>query len=350
MQNSLENTYSNFNETDFINDPYFQAWVIGGTEEMDLFWNGFLKSYPGKAEAVQAARHLLQSLQFAEDIPDDEYVHKHYLEHIQQISEHDSRPVATNRFKVFRSIMAAAAVVAATILVVATIFYLKKSRVEQMVVATKFGEMKRVVLPDSTVVILNAHSRLAYAKDWGEGRDREVWLDGEAFLDVKHVRSRKPGIVADEKFLVRGEGYLIEVLGTMFDVRQRRGKTEVVLQAGKIKLTLKDRKEPIILLPGDLVSYIPATKSIEKSIAVPENYSGWKEKKLLLNNPTLQEITNYLEDNYGKKIIIETSGIENKKIEGMIELSNLQDALFIISTVLNTEIEKREDYIIIRSK
>jgi ferric-dicitrate binding protein FerR (iron transport regulator) len=347
MHNSLENNYSNFTETDFINDPYFQDWVMRSSAEIDNYWSRVLIMYPEKVKTIEAARGLLQNVKFAEDIPDDNYIHQRYLQHLSQVEAQKPTVVFGMNVKAIRRFAAIAALVTGLILVVAIVFDDTKSALEKVVVSTNFGEIKKVFLPDGSTIVLNGHSNVTFSRNW---RVREIWLNGEAFIDVKHLNNNESNVQPFEKFLVHGEGFTIEVLGTSFDVRQRRGKTEVVLQTGKIKLTVRDKAKPIIMVPGDIVSYVPAKKSIEKSTTVPENYSGWKEKKLLLNDPTLEEITNYLEDNYGKKIIIKDKKIKNKKIEGVIELDNLNDALFIISTVLNTDIERTGDQITIKAK
>src|SRR5258707_3694979 len=50
---------------------------------------------------------------------------------------------------------------------------------------TGFGEMKTIVLPDSSVVILNSNSSLSIPEQWTETADRQVWLEGEAYFQVK---------------------------------------------------------------------------------------------------------------------------------------------------------------------
>jgi ferric-dicitrate binding protein FerR (iron transport regulator) len=140
----------------------------------------------------------------------------------------------------------------------------------------------------------------------------------------------------------------VEVLGTSFNVRQRRGKTEVVLQTGKIKVTFNDdHRKDIIMKPGDLVSYNPSVNNINRTSAVPENYTAWKENKLLLNNPTVSEIAAYLEDQFGKKIILQDPQLGERKIEGPILLTNLDDALFILSTVLTADVVRKDSSTVI---
>lgn len=220
-----------------------------------------------------------------------------------------------------------------------------------MAIATQYGEIKKVLLPDSSTIVLNANSHILFSKNWSADQPREIWLDGEAFFDIKHLNTNPNIIQPNERFIVHGKDITVEVLGTAFDVRQRRGATEVVLQSGKIKLTLKDNaKSSTIMLPGDMFTYHPATNKIIRTTTEPQNYTAWKEKKLMLNNPTLSQIINYLEDNFGKEITVTDPALKKRKIEGPILLNNLDDALFIISTVLNTDIEKTDSTLTIRPR
>lgn len=350
MYNSKENNYSDFTETDFVNDPFFQDWVINSTNEKDAFWNKVLNTNPAKKQQIQNAISFLRKVRFEEEVLDERYIHQQYLKHLRQVQTKEPAKVFGLQPKKIRIYASVAASVAAIILVTSTLLNNKATRVENVVVETKFGEIKKVFLPDGSSIVLNGHSNITFSKEWDTDKPREIWLNGEGFFDVKHINDNHSDIKPFKTFLVHGQDFTIEVLGTTFDIRQRRGKTEVVLQTGKIKLTLKDEKRSIIMVPGDFVSYMPKENAVVQSKAVPKNYSAWKEKKLVLSNPTLEEITNYLEDNYGKDIIIQNQKLKNKKIEGPIELNNLNDALFIISTVWNTDIQRKNNQIIIKSK
>ncbi|WP_374165310.1 FecR domain-containing protein [Arcticibacter sp. MXS-1] len=55
-------------------------------------------------------------------------------------------------------------------------------------------------------------------------------------------------------------------------------------------------------------------------------------------NPTIRQITAYLEDTFGKKIVTSDEALNDKMIAGPIPLNSLNDALFVISTVSNVDI------------
>jgi hypothetical protein len=61
----------------------------------------------------------------------------------------------------------------------------------------------------------------------------------------------------------------------------------------------------------------------------------------------VNEILVYLEDNFGKKIIMEDTSMYSRTVNGPILISTLDDALFVLSTVLNTEVVKRDSSTIV---
>ncbi len=75
------------------------------------------------------------------------------------------------------------------------------------------GEYK-VVLPDGTIVWLNAESSLRFPTLF-TGKERKVYAKGELYFDVKHDDT-KPFIVEVEK------DYSVRVLGTEFNLRIQR--------------------------------------------------------------------------------------------------------------------------------
>lgn len=95
--------------------------------------------------------------------------------------------------------------------------------------STPLGSKSRLVLPDQTVVWLNAGSSLTCRNAVAAGgTPREVWLEGEAYFEVA-PDSLRPFIVRSEKLRVR-------VTGTHFDVRAYPDEeiVDVALVSGKV--------------------------------------------------------------------------------------------------------------------
>lgn len=351
MNNPLLNKYKKFTESDFINDSDFQDWCISPPSQQNLFWENFFDQFPGKTEEIKNARAFLTSLQFQQDVPDAEYVHEKYLSHLQLLESQKLLNFSRFNSIKFRLAISIAATVIGIILISIIAVYFNNKSDSKHVISSNYGELKKILLADSSVIVLNAHSSITFNDVLKKNHPREIWLKGEAYFNIKHFNKNPTKITPAERMLVHGENFLLEVLGTSFDIRQRRNKTEVVLQSGKIALTFFDSlKTKVTLRPGDLVSYNSKNQQITRSTTIADNYVKWQSKNLILTNPTLEEIINYLEDNYGKKIILESPELKNKKIEGPIKMDNFNDALFIISTTLNIEIKKKGDSTILRSR
>ena len=214
--------------------------------------------------------------------------------------------------------------------------------------STKYGELDTLRLPDKSQVVLNGNSTLRYT--FKKNAPREVWLDGEAFFDVRHL-DRDSVILPGERFLVHVGRGTVEVLGTTFNIRRRRSSIEIALISGSIKLHIDHSENPDILLgPGELLISDTAFTSIKRTYTNTGNSAAWTEKRLLLNNPTVSEIVAYLEDTYGKKIVLASPALAGKKVEGPILLDSLDDALFVLSTVLNVGIVTVNDTLIIKQR
>jgi len=205
---------------------------------------------------------------------------------------------------------------------------------------TDYGEVKNITLPDGSGVTLNANSQLKYAaSDENTSRrsaSREVWLDGEAYFSVVHTAD-------DQKFRVQTANLNVEVLGTEFNVNNRRGDTEVVLHTGKVKLGLHDNKETpeLMMEPGELVAYSANNKHLTKKLVNTENYTHWRNQELILNNTSLAEIARVLEDYYGFEVSMQD---KLKDIQltatATLSLKDTEIILTAISEIYGIEVEK----------
>lgn len=328
---AISNKYRHYKGSDFLTDAYFLEWIYRPSVENEAFWKEVMITVPQQQATIENARLYLESVSFEKHTPTEAEVEASWEKHLGQIQ---ALPSGKKKFQLKKVLLGAAAVVAGCVLIVSAWLMLHSANKGQLVASTGFGELKQVVLPDGSKVDLNANSKITY-------KNREVWLEGEALFNVKQV---------PKQFLVHTKGLTVTVLGTVFDIRQRRSKTEIVLQSGKIKLSFANGKEQdIIMTPGQIVSYNDE-KPVTAHIA-PEKFSAWKNQRLILQDPTVGDILVYLEDNFGKKIIMEDPALNKRVVNGPILISSLDDALFVLSTVLNTEIVKRDSTtIIMRSR
>ena len=160
---------------------------------------------------------------------------------------------------------------------------------------TAYGEVKQVTLPDGTVVDLNANSTLRVARQSTNGA-REAWLTGEAYF---HVMPQQDDSAEAIKFIVHTSNLHVEVLGTTFNVKDRRGTTDVVLSTGRILLRKQtDQAQALAMQPGDRVR-LPQTNEFEIThVPEPVAYASWKDNELYFDDQPLSVIQQELADSY----------------------------------------------------
>ena len=257
---------------------------------------------------------------------------------------------------------------AVTIVLIASVLIFRFFFYAPLITAdTSYGKTRIVNLPDGSVVYLYANSKVRYYDDWSLVNHREVWLDGEAFFKVERkleVQGRDKNdlvIVSDEvttqkhkKFTVHTSNLDIEVIGTRFNVKDRRGEIQVVLNSGQIKLkTLArdlDAREEYLMKPGDLAQVGPNKPLAVKTVKEPDLYSLWKKNELYFDNLSLQEIAVELNDSHGIQLQFENQEIANLRFTGSTPVDNLQILLTTIQKSFELEIIQYKNEVMLKDK
>jgi transmembrane sensor len=169
--------------------------------------------------------------------PDD---FQHNEEWNRLASAIEETPVVTIERKSYPYLLKIAAAVILFI-VASGVIYLAVLRDKEIIRETT-SQVEKIVLPDGSEVWLNQNSRITYSNSFGE--DRNLYLKGEAFFDVK-PDPEKP-------FTITTEGAQVKVLGTSFNVRAYpdEAHTEVFVATGKVSLSATSTTQSIVLTPG----------------------------------------------------------------------------------------------------
>jgi len=229
------------------------------------------------------------------------------------------------------------------ILLISVVLYLGFYRTDSIVYATQYGETKTLLLPDSSVVTLNANSKLRLVGNWANTQPREVWLEGEAFFSVQHTLN-------DQKFLVHTPKLQVEVLGTEFNVNNRRDKTTVVLSSGSVKLNAENLEHGLVMQPGDLVAFATNTNDFQQKIVDTELYTSWKNHRLVFDGTAIQDIAQILEDTYGLEVIIKDRELGQKKFKGTVPSHDLDILVQGLSESFNINVTRKGNTIFIKNK
>ena len=201
-------------------------------------------------------------------------------------------------------------------------------------------ETKAITLPDSSVVILNAGSSLKYKKDFLDQPDREIFLEGNAFFEVKKETDHK-------QFIVHTTSLDVTVLGTRFNVDARTPATEVGLTSGKVKITQRGNSGEAFMLPGDRIRLDTTDHSLIKTKFDPALYAAWMESKWRFQQTTLEDVARLIAQYYGIVPDFKTEKYRKLRITAVIPVTSLDMLTQVLSKTLHIQIQQVNDRLII---
>lgn len=319
-------------------DKYFQDWVRSPDPDNNSFWRTWMAGNPQKVDEIEEARHILLRLTVSE--------YKLSESEISNLWGHirgervivDEAPHAPVRKMLWWSLTAAAVVI------MGMTFYAMMAADNRVIYETAYGQTRNIVLPDQSVVTLNANSRLTFVDNWNNAAVREVNISGEAYFSVTHQTNNQP-------FLVRtDDGVAVEVLGTTFNVYHRTSETKVLLNSGKISLSLPtiDASEKIIMQPGELVEF-KSHQVLRKSVD-PKKYVAWTEHKLILDHTSLRDMVRMLRENYGLNVEVAPSSLLDQTVSGSMPAAEEDELVDQIARAFRLTATRKGNNIIMKEQ
>ncbi len=188
------------------------------------------------------------------------------------------------------------------------------------VISTGYQQVRKVLLPDSSIVWLNSATHLWYHPDFAT--NREVRLSGEAFFQVAQD-------VANP-FVVKAGKTSTRVFGTAFNVSAypEAGQLRVSLQSGKVGVEYdgNEGKARKILTPGQLLIYDKELGLGQVMQQAPGEMDVWTAGRLLFYETPLKEALAQVEARYGVHIVYDRP-LKNQTITARFENTALEKVL-----------------------
>lgn len=341
--------YAHYTLSDFLEDDSFIQWVIRPDGRSNAFWQAFIVQYPQKEKVVHEASAILRVYRSQSFFANEEHRDEVWKRIGSTIHQQTISPAKTIRFPLYARIAASV-----TLLMACTFILWSVLGKETHTIKTAFGEVKAVTLPDQSIVMLNGNSELTYKGSWAHDEQREVWIKGEAYFDVKHINQDTANILPNHRFIVHGNGIDIQVLGTSFNVKSRRNKTNIALLSGKIEVSYTDASPVssggLVLMPGDYVEYAGQKLLSKKKLTRPHKVATWTVREITFIDPSLNDIMETLQDNYGYSVSVEDQELMNMKIEGEISVTSVEELLSLASSTLGVRVESSGKEITITRK
>lgn len=214
-----------------------------------------------------------------------------------------------------------------------------------------YGSKSRINLPDSSVIWINAGSKLKYSNQFG-AKNRNVFLSGEAYFEIKE--SKHPFVVITNKIN-------IGVVSTKFNVKaypeEKTVETTVLEGTVEIYNTLSSntKTDKIILKSNQHVAFLfktpnedfvkdsitgknEITESRKQFIDVkpnvtinkvdnPEIFSSWKDDRWLIKSEELQSLAKKLERKYDIKIVFKNESLKKYVFSGILKDETVEQVL-----------------------
>ena len=202
------------------------------------------------------------------------------------------------------------------------------------------GGLYELELSDGTRVWLNSVSQLRYPVQF-TGKERKVYLSGEAYFDVK-TDSLRP-------FVVESGGMNVRVYGTEFNVTAYRDeKLRTTLVQGKVGIKVDGEKE-LLLRPGQMAEYDAQTKHLEVQEVNTYLYTAWIEGTFAFKDETIEEIMGRLSRWYDLNVFYANEEVKKQLYDGIIpQVKDFEDVLRMIEGTATIHFEIKGNTVIVR--
>ena len=208
-----------------------------------------------------------------------------------------------------------------------------------------YGKTFALVLSDGTEVHLNAGTVLKYPVKFLEGKNREVYLTGEAYFKVSKDKKHP--------FVVQSNDLNIRVLGTSFNVSSYSENKNIftVLVEGAVRLYGKDetysKEKSKLLTPGREAKWNKENRNIRIKKVNTSLYTSWIDGTLVIEKLKFHQIIKRLERHYNIKIINNNKELANQVFTATFRVENITEVLESFKTNFSFKYEIKEDIITI---
>lgn len=340
--------YIHYGEEELAADEYFQQWVLFPDQKNKNFWALFQETYPDQVSKVGNAYKLVQQLGDKKNKTRSLSAHeKKFLKSIiyRELGFPDpiEPPVKKNRISswTWRAVAAAAAVV----LFFSVHFFWSGNKQQPLAIITeqtKPKEIKEIVLPDSSVIILNGRSSIQYIGNFSASPVREITLAGNAYFNIRKKTDQTP-------FIIHTNELDIAVTGTEFNVDAHSKATDIVLTRGKINVSLKNNQSKKVHMEAGQAlrldtlnhDFITSTADIDVYIA------AWKNREWHFQETTLETIAVYLKEYYGVDVLFKNDKLRRLMITAVVSVDDFQTLISILEKTLNINIQVNNQQLII---
>jgi len=344
-----------------LNDPSFIRWVKGKSDSEETeYWDEWVKECEKNRKISIQAQNKINGFAFAEPVlPGIQNEWERIRDKIEVKKRMGlvARNVQTGKRRdLLGVILKAAAVLLLGAFAGLFLYVYQVQEAEQEIrevsvftLETGYGENKTINLTDGSAITLAARSKLTYKENWLDQPVKRVSLEGEAFFSISAQKN-----VTQPKFVVETEDGSASVWGTRFTVDTYGDGTKVVLEEGEVRVHLSEREEEtessVIIHPGEMATFSSSDSRITIEKVNPKIYTSWTTNELFFDNTPLLVLVERIKRTYGVEVKLNDPQMLNTKLSGAVDFRSLDGLITAVSEVLEIQIYKDNDNVIIGHK
>ena len=362
---------------DLLFNRSFRTWVLNRNSPESAFWENWIAENASKSELINRAKSIVYALQLNFKALDEEAIDGEIKKVLQKLNDraYEAEDTAYERKK--KGILHLPARIYLTIAIAAAAFIIflfpifshfsgverSHPKYELLSAETKSNSIEQVngadtvrliILPDGSKVRLKGKSKLTYSPGFSNSSIREVYLNGEAFFEIKR-NAAKP-------FFVLTRNIITKVLGTSFTVRDysldkkalvsvRTGKVSV-FKTGNLSAPLSKGNEPggiLVTSNQELVYSHDSDEMLKTLTEKPELIIAPVPATFSFNATPVSQVFKIMQDAYGIPIMYDGDVIATCSLSATMEEGSFYERLDIICKAINASYEMVDGNIIITS-
>lgn len=319
---------------DFLMDDSFRQFVAGESRDAIDKWHLWIKENSHAKKEFETAITVMNILlKTKKNIPNLKT--EEDLADLLASIEKEKNLIEDKAFSTFNFWRIAA--ITLFFLSVSAFIYFKvlKTKTPEIVayneIIVPLGEKSQVILADGTHIWINSSSKLKYPVNFNK-EERTVYLEGEAFFDVKRDET--------QPFVVNTPDLKVKVLGTAFNVKNYPGDKKAVTTVLRGLVSVETTKEKAVFLKpnenytlftgntsNDVVSKEMPEPAKTKDISLPlkpivttkvnaEAATSWKDQTLVFSDETFEDVAIKMERWYNVKIYIKGEDLKKERYRG----------------------------------
>ena len=208
-------------------------------------------------------------------------------------------------------------------------------------IQTSDSLMQRITLPDGSKVHLNRGTKICYSTEKFNYKQREIWLEGEAFFDVAH-NTEKP-------FIIHTGDITTTVRGTTFNVKAypELNKNVITVVTGKVEVK-SDNNLPTMLTSDKQLEYNKTTSESRLTDVDAGEVSNWQNGNLVLNYADRDELKLRIKQHFNMNVQFRNDALKGIRIKTtFVDGTPIFDIMGIIEALYGVDCKIADNQIII---